>query len=229
MCVTAMPHTSRSLTSKSNSSKSNSSKSNSSKSNTASPLRTDELSDDARMCQEICQLFSNAFEQRYQTVLVGNQPEPIYLPAGEEGAGPLERHRILFYQDYPRSAFHEVAHWCVAGKERRQKVDYGYWYQPDGRTSEQQSAFERVEIKPQALEWIFCKSAGLPFCISADNLSGQNSGTEARFKQNVLAQVQLYMNNGVPARAKRFSSALLAFFRPGLLLDKRLFLLEELE
>ncbi len=36
--------------------------------------------------------------------------------------------------------------------------DLGYWYAPDGRIEEQQALFEQVEIKPQAIEWLFAKS-----------------------------------------------------------------------
>ncbi len=35
--------------------------------------------------------------------------------------------------DFFASALHEISHWCVAGKARREQVDFGYWYCPDGR------------------------------------------------------------------------------------------------
>ena len=63
------------------------------------------------------------------------------LPAQQPGA----LNRIVFTHDYFASALHEVAHWCVAGPERRRLTDYGYWYAPDGRTEKQQMEFERVE------------------------------------------------------------------------------------
>ncbi len=48
------------------------------------------------------------------------------------------------------SALHEISHWCIAGKARRELVDFGYWYCPDGRDAMTQSQFEDVEVKPQA-------------------------------------------------------------------------------
>ncbi len=39
-------------------------------------------------------------------------------------------------------------HWCIAGKARRNRVDFGYWYCPDGRDAQTQSQFEDVEVKP---------------------------------------------------------------------------------
>lgn len=65
-----------------------------------------------------------------------------------------------------------ISHWCVAGKARREQVDFGYWYCPDGRDAMTQSQFEDVEVKPQAFEWLFCVAAGFPFNVSCDNLEG---------------------------------------------------------
>lgn len=56
------------------------------------------------------------------------------------------------------SALHEISHWTIAGAKRRLLPDLGYWYAPDGRTKEQQDLFEQVEIKPQAIEWLFAQS-----------------------------------------------------------------------
>jgi elongation factor P hydroxylase len=68
---------------------------------------------------------------------------------------PSDRARHFgLLKDYLASALHEVAHWCLAGVERRKLEDYGYWYSPDGRSRGEQSAFENVEARPQALEWI---------------------------------------------------------------------------
>ena len=119
--------------------------------------------------RDLIRLFETCFAASYNTRLVGGAPEPIYLPADAEE--PM--HRILFTHDYFRSALHEIAHWCVAGAARREQVDFGYWYAPDGRSAEQQSAFEQVEVKPQALEWLFCEAAGHRFRVSLDNLSGE--------------------------------------------------------
>ncbi len=42
----------------------------------------------------------------------------------------------------------------------------GYWYAPDGHTQEQQALFEQVEIKPQAIEWLFAQAFGRKFRVS---------------------------------------------------------------
>ena len=69
---------------------------------------------------------------------------------------------------------HEISHWTIAGAKRRLLPDLGYWYAPDGRTKEQQDLFEQVEIKPQAIEWLFAQSFGRKFRVSLDNLTGDS-------------------------------------------------------
>ena len=137
-------------------------------------------------------------------------PEPEYLPA--DASEP--HHRILFTRDYFRSALHEVAHWCVAGPERRLLPDFGYWYAPDGRSAEQQRTFEQVEVKPQALELIFCLAAGHRFDVSTDNLSGEATDP-APFRARVREQARAYLSGGLGERPQRYSAALLAHYRPG--------------
>lgn len=154
---------------------------------------------------DLSALFEHCFFADYRTVLVGGADEPVYLP-GLDNA----HHRIVFTRDYFSSALHEVAHWCVAGAQRRQQQDYGYWYAPDGRSREQQAEFERQEIKPQALEWLFSVASGVRFRVSADNL---NSGLAASdtFKQQIAQQARTYCAS-VPERAGRFITALAAFY-----------------
>lgn len=139
------------------------------------------------------------------------QEEPIYLPASDK----MPNHRILFAHGFFTSALHEISHWCIAGKERQLLVDFGYWYEPDGRSEEQQREFEQVEIKPQALEWILSKACGIKFNISTDNLDGDPEaialGREA-FARNLLIQVKKYLENGLPQRAGVLKQALLAYY-----------------
>ena len=97
---------------------------------------------------DLRRIFDQLFLHQYNTCLRGGGAEPIYLPASSCG----ELHRVIFRHDYFSSALHEVAHWCIAGPLRRQQVDYGYWYVPDGRDAQQQLRFEQVEARPQALE-----------------------------------------------------------------------------
>ena len=148
-------------------------------------------------------VFEGLFRESENTRLVGGAPEPLYSPGGDS----CTPNRIIYTLDYFSSALHEIAHWCVAGKERRKLEDYGYWYAPDGRNAEQQQLFERVEVKPQALEWIFTKAVGRRFKVSADNLNA-DFGASLEFKQNVLAQVQRYCEGAIPQRAKAFAEAL---------------------
>ncbi|MDF1781216.1 MAG: elongation factor P hydroxylase [Alcanivoracaceae bacterium] len=110
-------------------------------------------------------LFDECFAKQFNTQLVGGAEEPFYR-ATHEG-NPAEIH---FSHDYFRSALHEIAHWCVAGDDRRQRDDYGYWYAPDGRDAEQQREFEKVEVMPQAWELLFCAASAHPFRVSMDNL-----------------------------------------------------------
>ncbi len=141
-------------------------------------------------------LFSQLFRDRYRTELVRGNQEPLYRPADE--SRPF--HQVIFAHGYYSSALHEIAHWCVAGRKRRELEDFGYWYLPDGRNTSQQAAFEEVEVKPQALEWAFSVAANHPFRFSADNLNGEPHNMNA-FRARVHAQVGRYFQAGFPRRA----------------------------
>lgn len=151
--------------------------------------------------------FNKAFLKSHNTTLSLGGDEPIYFPADETHL----QHRIIFARGFFASALHEVAHWCIAGSERRLLEDYGYWYQPDGRDAKVQAEFEAVEIKPQAVEWILCASCGFRFQVSCDNLSGIEPD-RAAFTQKVYQQVLIYLEKGMPARAKIYSDTLRAFY-----------------
>ena|SRR5690625_4569314 len=155
---------------------------------------------------ELIRLFNTTFASE-NTVLVRGGEEPIYLPATDE----VPYHRILFAHGFFASALHEVAHWCIAGAARRQLVDYGYWYCPDGRDEEEQAAFERVEAKPQALEWAFSLAARFRFHVSVDNLSGIPVD-RAAFQRRVQAELQRYIDDGFPPRAQRMIEALASVY-----------------
>lgn len=154
---------------------------------------------------ELEDVFHQAFEVPYHTRLVGGGEEPFYCPA-ESAQG---YHQIVYTRDYAASALHEVAHWCVAGSERRAQADYGYWYAPDGRDTEQQALFEQVEVRPQAMEWVFSVAAGRIFRVSADNLEAELGASES-FKEAVFQQVQRFCSEGLPQRANQFTQALAA-------------------
>jgi elongation factor P hydroxylase len=156
-------------------------------------------------------VFAGCFAAEYNTRLVGGASEPLYQPA-PDGRG---EHLVFYREDYFASALHEVAHWCIAGPGRRRQVDFGYWYAPDGRTAAQQRAFERVEYKPQALEWLFSRACGFPFSVSLDNLDGEREPDSGNFRRAIFAQAQRWQRAGLPARAARFFDALSSALGPG--------------
>ena len=160
---------------------------------------------------EACQLvdiFDHLFTISHNTRLISGGEEPIYLPY----SATVSYHRIVFTRDYFASALHEIAHWCIAGAERREQKDYGYWYAPDGRNQTQQALFEQVEVKPQALEWIFASASNYPFQVSADNLQADLQASET-FKQNIHQQVLTYCRVGLPPRAAQFAAALAVYYK----------------
>lgn len=193
--------------------------------NSLSPISQD--TGEAVEVDRLMALFNELFSGTENTRLEKSGGEPVYLPADKN----CHYHRILFAHGFFNSALHEIAHWCVAGPERRLLEDFGYWYEPDGRTCEQQALFEQVEVKPQALEWIFAKSCGRPFRVSADNLAltaGNDEHDDRPFKNRIVKEVERRMEEGLPERARRFSLALIVHYQPGLVLEKDLFQLTEI-
>jgi elongation factor P hydroxylase len=186
----------------------------------------------AHRIEDLITLFDGLFLHSFNTRLVRGGDEPLYLPAnkkiGPAPIGPADNHvtqddlvtfhRVIFARGFFASALHEVAHWCIAGEVRRQRVDFGYWYAPDGRNAAQQKAFERVEVRPQALEWIFSQAAGSQFFISADNLGGEATDMDD-FRCAVHSQVVRYCRQGLPARAAQFRNALSVFYGTNAILD----------
>ncbi|MBU6954425.1 MULTISPECIES: elongation factor P hydroxylase [unclassified Hahella] len=144
-------------------------------------------------------LFDGLFRETLNTVLVRGEGEPIYLPASATGGC----NEIHFAHGFVNSALHEISHWCIAGEARRKLTDYGYWYEPDGRSAQRQAEFERVEVKPQALEWILAEACGIKFFISFDNLDGQGAAGEEAFKAAVHEQARRYLQEGLPPRAQQ--------------------------
>jgi len=176
---------------------------------------------------QLIQIFNRLFMNRNKTCLEHSKDEPIYLPADQQNS----HHRILFAHGFFASALHEISHWCIAGEERRLLVDFGYWYEPDGRSEEKQREFEQVEVKPQAIEWILTKASGRRFNISTDNLNGDAQAIAAgrqQFANNVVKQVKIYLLNGLPERAAILKQALLDYYQPNTLLDSDQFRLSEL-
>ncbi len=164
--------------------------------------------------QDLISIFRNCFFKEYNTLLIGGSDEPLYLPANED----TPHNSLFFTHDYFASALHECSHWLIAGEKRRRQLDFGYWYVPDGRTSEQQTLFQSMEVKPQAMEWILSMAAGHQFRISIDNLSGQEADTYA-FQLAVYQQVKTYCEQGLSKRAQIFRQALCHFYKTPLSLN----------
>jgi len=168
-------------------------------------------SDPQCQCQKIITLFNRLFVETDNTRLLcalcdgrhGELDEPVYEPANARQAC----HQIVFAHGYFASALHEISHWCVAGKARRLLEDFGYWYRPDGRSQQQQAEFEKVEVKPQALEWLFSLASQREFVASADNLAGEECDDLA-FRLAVSAQARAYFSYGLPPQAALLFSQL---------------------
>lgn len=173
--------------------------------------------------QDLINIYHNCFFEKYNTLLIKGENEPIYLPA----SGNRIHNELHFAHGFFASALHESSHWLIAGEKRRQLEDFGYWYAPDGRSVEQQELFQSVEIKPQAIEWILSKAAGFRFRVSIDNLNGRESDTE-KFKKAVYEQVRVYCENGLSTRAECLRSALCRFFKTSSLLRIEDFVMEQL-
>ena len=156
-------------------------------------------------------LHFNHWFSHHNVTLVRGDFEPEYFPATNQGPA-----KIQFAHGFFNSALHEISHWSIAGEKRRLLPDLGYWYAPDGRTQEQQNLFEQVEIKPQAIEWLFSQSFGRKFRVSLDNLTG-DGGDGKIFKDNVYAQVQRYFSGEakLPRDAAAFIGSICQCTRSG--------------
>ncbi len=150
-------------------------------------------------------LFNTLFAHQHVS-LVRGAGEPEYFPAKDNQPA-----RIEFAHGFFQSALHELSHFFIAGERRRQLSDFGYWYAPDGRTEAQQQAFERVEIKPQALECLFTLACRRPFQVSQDNLFATFDTSTSTFAQDVYQQAKAYIAEPhvIPRDAKILLQALL--------------------
>lgn len=158
---------------------------------------------------DLIQLFDQCFYKSFNTRLIRGENEPIYLPANAQ----TPYHSVIFAHGYYASALHEIAHWCLAGEKRRLLEDYGYWYAADGRNKAEQQAFEQVECKPQAIEWLLSSAADFKFRVSCDNLNGSFEPDRHAFRRAVYQQVLSYLNSGIPSRAKQLITQLSHFYQ----------------
>ena len=151
---------------------------------------------------EIATVFNNCFADAERTVMRGGADEPLYVPATSRGPA-----KLLYREDFAASALHEAAHWCIAGRDRRRLLDFGYSYTPPPRDPAQQAKFFAAELKTQTLESLFANAAGISFKPSADNLE-----TDLRaFGERVAARqptMQQWLERSVDQRAAVFTAAL---------------------
>ncbi len=146
--------------------------------------------------------FNQLFVPSLNTELVFGLDEPFYKAPTESNIGQIQSR-----EDFLSSALHEIAHWCIAGTERLKLDDFGYWYEPDGRTEAQQKLFEQVEVKPQAVERHLTEACQHIFRCSADNLNS-NIGLSKTFEHAVERQYQDYKETGLPLRAQQLINEL---------------------
>lgn len=146
--------------------------------------------------------FNHWFAHR-DTVLVNGitigKTEPEYFAKTDNSPA-----KIIFAHGFFASGLHEISHWCVAGKKRRQLDDFGYWYAPDGRSAAEQANFEQVEIVPQAIECLLTLSCGKNFKVSQDNLFADFDTSKSTFAQAVCEQAIQFWQTGekLPTDAK---------------------------
>lgn len=149
---------------------------------------------DNELTQWLIHLFNSMFAQTNMdgvpTILVRGDSEPEYF-ASRDG-NPA---RIEFAHGFFASALHEISHWCVAGKKRRQLGDFGYWYVADGRDEATQKLFEQVEIKPQAIECLLNLALGRYFYVSQDNLNADFDTSNSTFASDVYLQAYDFLQN----------------------------------
>ncbi|WP_019671660.1 elongation factor P hydroxylase [Psychrobacter lutiphocae] len=161
---------------------------------------------EAQQVEWLITLFNLLFADQ-NVILARGLHEPEYFPAEADKQQPA---RIEFAHGFFQSALHEISHWSIAGAHRRTLPDFGYWYAPDGRTEAQQHAFEKVEIKPQAIECLFSLMCGRRFNVSQDNLHANFDTSQSTFAVDVFAQTKHYIQHPetIPKDARTLLTAL---------------------
>ena len=158
--------------------------------------------------EQLIEIFNSCFADDFNTRLIKGDDEPIYLPADAE----VRDNCIVLVKCFSGRALCEVSQWYNAVKARRELVDFGYWYCPDGRDAQTQSQFEDVEVKPQALDWLFCVAAGYPFNVSCDNLEGDVEPGRVVCRRGGQGQGRECLAEGIPERPARFIKALQNYY-----------------
>jgi elongation factor P hydroxylase len=137
----------------------------------------------------------------HMAVLKQTDVEPLYDPNHNPPA-------IYFMRASLPSLLHELSHWCVASGNRLKLVDYGYWYEPDGRSPHRQAEFESFEARPQAIELLLSVAIGRDFVVSFDNLSA-GSACRDRLVAKILKFAHDFIDCGLPPRAEHLKTLFL--------------------
>ncbi|MCB1615880.1 MAG: elongation factor P hydroxylase [Pseudomonadales bacterium] len=155
--------------------------------------------------ENVIETFHECFARHYHVRLIGGAAEPCYQPKSEKQAC----NTLYFRENFFASALHEISHWCIAGSDRLRLVDWGYWYEPEGRDSIQQKAFEAVEVNVQAIELLFSRAAGVRFYVSLDN-PGTEPASSMGFRNAVYQRARDFAvgERKLPPRAETFLQAL---------------------
>ncbi len=161
------------------------------------------------IASRIVAVFNGCFARSHRTVMRGGGDEPLYLPGDDVSCA-----QVIFNRDYPASALHEAAHWCIAATGRRRLVDYGYRYMPPPRTPRERQMFLDAEVTNQGLECLFTHAVGIPFKASMDDLTC-SAKQRGDFDREVRRSAQAWLDRGLGTRAARLRKALETEFRNG--------------
>jgi len=154
-------------------------------------------------------IFNQCFGQTYNVEISGGADEPLYTPATSTKAAQL-----IFRENFPASALHEAAHWCIAGELRRNSTDFALTYIAAPRSETEQEQFLAAEVRTQSLESIFAAAANVTFNPSADNLDCDVSDfVEAIAEYN--AKTLIWLNSKAGSRAMQFREALITLTEYG--------------
>jgi elongation factor P hydroxylase len=147
-------------------------------------------------------VFNGCFALTYGVKMRGGADEPLYLPASQ--VSPAE---LIFRENFPASALHEAAHWCIAGAHRRNSLDFAYTYIAAPRSAGEQELFFAAELRTQSLESVFAETANVIFNPSADNLNCDISAFANAIARR-RAQTDEWLNSSAGMRAMQFCQAL---------------------
>ncbi len=133
----------------------------------------------------------------------------MILPADAE----VPYNRIVFAHGFYASAIHEISHWCIAGKARRELVDFSATgIARMGVMPKRKASLKMLKRSRRHSTGCSVLAAGYPLNVSCDNLEGDFEPDRVVFQRRVHAQVMDYLANGIPERPARFIKALQNYY-----------------